>query len=67
MKKINMIVTASVVLGLYIWTVVLGNDPLQPSIASKILRFHVLANSDSSEDQEIKEKVRDAVGTLRMA
>lgn len=48
---------------LYIWIAVLGNDPLQPSIASKILRFHVLANSDSPSDQKVKEKVRDAVGT----
>ena len=37
-------------------------DPLQPKIAAKILRFHVLANSDSSRDQKIKLKVRDAVG-----
>ena len=57
-----MIATASIIFALYIWTVVLGNDPLQPSIASKILRFHVLANSDSAEDQEVKEKVRDTVG-----
>ena len=48
---------------LYIWTTVLGNDFLQPSIASKILRFHVIANSDSSDDQAVKEQVRDAVGT----
>lgn len=51
------------VLALYIWTVVLGNDLLQPSIASKILRFHVLANSDAACDQWVKEEVRDAVGT----
>ncbi len=37
-------------------------DPLQSSIASKILRFHVLANSDSKEDQELKLLVRDSVG-----
>lgn len=37
---------------------------LQPEIAKKILRFHVLANSDSKEDQEVKEKVRDAIGGL---
>lgn len=37
-------------------------DPLQPQIASKILRFHVLANSDSEEDQNVKKQVRDAVG-----
>lgn len=51
------------VIALYIWTVVLGNDPLQPSIASKILRFHVLANSDTKCDQAVKAEVRDAVGT----
>ena len=39
-------------------------DPLQLGIADKILRFHVLANSDSKEDQEVKKKVRDAVGAM---
>ena len=37
-------------------------DTLQPEIAKKILRFHVLANSDSDEDQSVKLKVRDGVG-----
>ncbi|MBQ6843942.1 MAG: stage II sporulation protein R [Agathobacter sp.] len=50
------------VIALYIWTIVMGNDPLQPAIASKILRFHVLANSDAEYDQSVKEEVRDAVG-----
>ena len=31
---------------------------MQKSIADKILRFHVLANSDSEEDQALKLKVR---------
>ena len=31
-------------------------------IAGKILRFHVIANSDSKEDQELKLKVRDEIG-----
>lgn len=35
---------------------------LQQGISEKILRFHVLANSDSGEDQALKLKVRDAVG-----
>jgi stage II sporulation protein R len=39
-------------------------DPLQQSIAEKILRFHILANSDSDEDQAVKLKVRDAVGLM---
>lgn len=37
-------------------------ESLQASIASKILRFHVLANSDSEADQALKLKVRDEVG-----
>lgn len=35
----------------------------QRDIAEKILRFHVRANSNSSEDQALKLKVRDAVGS----
>lgn len=35
---------------------------LQTQIAAKILRFHVLANSDSEGDQTVKLAVRDAVG-----
>lgn len=37
-------------------------EVLQQGISEKILRFHVLANSDSGEDQALKLKVRDAVG-----
>lgn len=33
----------------------------QKSIASKIIRFHVLANSDSDKDQNLKLKVKDSV------
>lgn len=63
MKKFFGYIIGSLILFLYIWITVLGNDPFQPSIASKILRFHVLANSDSNSDQSLKLKVRDAVGT----
>lgn len=63
MKKYKFHILSVLVIFLYIWIMVLGNDPLQPSIASKILRFHVLANSDAEEDQKVKEEVRDAVGT----
>lgn len=37
---------------------------MQRNMAQKVLRFHVLANSDSREDQALKLKVRDQVGTL---
>lgn len=33
----------------------------QESLAKEVFRFHVLANSDSEEDQAVKLKVRDAV------
>ena len=33
----------------------------QTSLADRVIRFHVLANSDSQEDQELKLQVRDAV------
>lgn len=33
----------------------------QGEIAEEVLRFHVLANSDSKEDQELKLKVRDQI------
>jgi stage II sporulation protein R len=39
-------------------------EALAESISSKVLRFHVLANSDSEEDQELKLEVRDAVGAF---
>lgn len=37
-----------------------GQD-MQQSIAQKIIRFHVIANSDSDEDQALKLKVKERV------
>lgn len=62
MKKIFFSALLGSAIYITLWTMVSGNDLLQPSIASKILRFHVLANSDSAGDQAVKEKVRDEVG-----
>lgn len=36
-------------------------EQTQKTLAKEVLRFHVLANSDSEEDQAVKVKVRDAV------
>ena len=36
-------------------------DGTQAALADKVLRLHVLANSDSLEDQALKLRVRDAV------
>lgn len=38
-----------------------GDELIYEDIKDEIIRFHVLANSDSEEDQELKLKVRDAV------
>ena len=62
MKKMIGCLFAVIIISFYVWTIVLGNSIFQPSIASKILRFHVLANSDTQMDQAVKEEVRDAVG-----
>lgn len=37
---------------------------MQQDMAGRVLRFHVLANSDSEQDQELKLKVRDEIGTM---
>ena len=36
-------------------------DNVSESYKEKLIRFHVIANSDTNEDQELKLKVRDAV------
>jgi stage II sporulation protein R len=36
-------------------------ENIQEDIASKVIRFHVIANSDSKDDQALKLKVRDKV------
>lgn len=40
---------------------VLAYSATQKSLAQEVLRFHVLANSDSRQDQELKLMVKDAV------
>ena len=37
---------------------------IQQRIAGKVIRFHVVANSDSDEDQKLKLQVRDRIGVL---
>lgn len=37
-------------------------NQLQKQLAEKVIRFHVLANSDREEDQALKLLVRDAIG-----
>lgn len=37
---------------------------IQRQLSEKIVRFHVIANSDSEQDQALKLKVRDEVGAM---
>lgn len=46
---------------LLIWLVDLTVPAKEAEIYDAVIRLHVLANSDSPEDQEIKLKVRDAI------
>ena len=64
MKK-NLIAILAVIIGLictYLFSPeAQAQDTMQKDIAAKIIRFHVRANSDSEEDQQLKLLVKDAV------
>ena len=59
MKRIFIALMAAIVLTSLV--LVCAGAAQEKDLASKFLRFHVLANSDSDEDQALKLKVRDAV------
>lgn len=44
-----------------VWAVDRKMSEVQEQLSEEVFRFHILANSDSSEDQEVKLEVRDAV------
>ena len=56
------LLAASIILGAVLQkTDAAAQGEMQRELAGEVLRFHVLANSDSREDQRLKLKVRDAV------
>ena len=55
------ILAALITTGVYFRVDAASQEKLQEHLAQEVLRFHVLANSDSDEDQEMKLQVRDAV------
>lgn len=65
--KIRLIILISTLIGIIsLMTVTISGEAKKIDIAvedyrDKLIRFHVIANSDSDEDQELKLKVRDAV------
>ncbi len=63
------IICAAAVICFLIWAIFARShtrsiETIQQGIADEIIRFHVIANSDSQEDQELKIKVKDAVLAL---
>lgn len=51
------IILYGIFLGMPVW----GQSRLQRGIAREVLRFHVLADSDSTEDQVLKMQVKDVL------
>lgn len=66
LKNEKTIILSSIIIG-FILTVVITTTAkgysinIQNSIAKEIIRFHVLANSDSLEDQALKLKVKNGI------
>jgi len=58
MKKILF----SIILGIFITAILCKySDKVQADLAQNLVRLHVIANSDTEEDQTLKLKVRDAI------
>lgn len=66
-KRIIIMTTISILLGIIGTEIIMRKtdysdaEQIQQGIAEDIIRFHVLANSDSKEDQELKIEVKDAI------
>lgn len=59
-KNIGLVIAAMILsIGIVMWQ----QSRYQQTLSEEVLRFHVLANSDSETDQELKKRVRDAIGT----
>ena len=58
-KPVFLMILLSLILHCAVYTA--RQSLLQQGIADQVLRFHVLANSDSEEDQRVKYLVRDEV------
>ncbi len=62
MKKIKYIIVLTILIGLLLFvSAVSYATTISKDLSENFFRLHILANSDSKEDQELKLKVRDAV------
>jgi stage II sporulation protein R len=61
-KRLAMTLVLAIVIA-FMWVGVVAEQAMltQQSISENVLRFHILANSDSSDDQALKLQVRDRV------
>ena len=56
------VMIATIITGVFSWRMQLSvQAETQEHLASEVLRFHILANSDSEEDQALKMRVKDQV------
>lgn len=58
MKKLTYILTLALILTL---AVSVYSESIETDLENNLIRLHIIANSDSEEDQSVKLKVRDAV------
>lgn len=63
MKKIYLFVPIFLI-ALIVITAITPTIAMSESISTKVFRLHILANSDSPEDQELKLRVRDRILTV---
>ena len=63
-KVLCRVLMASLLVAAYFGKTCYIHRSYQEDIAKRVLRFHVLANSDSQADQALKCAVRDRVGTM---
>lgn len=61
MKKKMFVFVPVFLVFVVIFTVLTPSIAMSESISNKVFRLHILANSDSDDDQNLKLKVRDAV------
>ena len=58
MKKFAIIITVTLAAGIILFGY---SQKVNSSLSQKIVRLHVIANSNTSEDQSLKLKIRDAI------
>ena len=61
-RSVKIVLATMAVASMVSFMQIQNQQQIQQQLAEKVIRFHVLANSDSVEDQVLKLSVRDAIG-----